>query len=86
MLVVEVVVVRSIARECCRKAPMFMNTFVQVINPAAFGGDEAFTRQTSFFAASARQSPPVPGGPAVRTPGEAALKHKAEAEAHGLAL
>ena len=41
---------------------------------------------TNSFASSARQSPPVPGGAPVRTPGQAALKHKAQAEAGGLAL
>ena len=53
-----------------------MNTFVQVLNPRAFGGEEAFGRQTSFIAAAARASPPVPGSEGVRTPGQAALAHK----------
>ena len=44
---------------CCATG---MNTFVQVLNPAAFGGFDAFEQQTSFIAASARASPPVAGG------------------------
>jgi L-lactate dehydrogenase len=57
-----------------------------VINPAAFGGTEAFERQTSFIAAAARASPPVAGGTAVRTPGQAALAHKVACLANGVEL
>lgn len=39
-----------------------MSTFVQVLNPAAFEGAEAFDRQTSFIAACARASPPAANG------------------------
>ena len=59
-----------------------------MLNPAAFGGGEAFDRQTSFIAEAARASPPVADGTggAVRTPGQAALAHKAECLRSGVAL
>lgn len=63
-----------------------MNTFVQAISPTFFGGEDAFMRQSSFIAAAARQSPPRGGGPAVRTPGQAALAHKAASVKEGVPL
>jgi LDH2 family malate/lactate/ureidoglycolate dehydrogenase len=62
------------------------SVFLQVMNPKAFGGEEAFTRQTSCLAAACRQSPPVPGGELVRLPGQRALARKRRALAEGVAL
>lgn len=60
--------------------------FVQVIDPAAFGGAEGFRRQTSWTAAACRAAPPVPGVDAVRLPGERGLLHKRRALAEGVRL
>jgi LDH2 family malate/lactate/ureidoglycolate dehydrogenase len=62
------------------------SVFVQVFDPAAFGGAEAFRRQTGHLAAACRASPPVPGGDAVRLPGERGLARKRRALADGVAL
>ncbi|MGP1396989.1 MAG: Ldh family oxidoreductase [Inquilinaceae bacterium] len=60
--------------------------FVQILDPAAFGGLSAFTRQTGWIAEACRQSPPVPGVESVRLPGHGALTAKRRALAEGVAL
>jgi L-lactate dehydrogenase len=60
--------------------------FVQVIDPAAFGGNADFRRETSWTAAACRANPPVPGVDAVRLPGERGLARKRQALADGVAL
>jgi LDH2 family malate/lactate/ureidoglycolate dehydrogenase len=62
------------------------SVFVQVIDPAAFGGADAFRRQTGWLAAACRACPPVPGVDAVRLPGQRGLDRKRRALAEGLAL
>jgi LDH2 family malate/lactate/ureidoglycolate dehydrogenase len=62
------------------------SVFVQVFDPALFGGADAFTRQTGFIADLCRASPPLDPAQPVRLPGEAALRGLRDAEAHGLAL
>ncbi len=62
------------------------SVFLQIINPKAFGGREAFLRETSFLAASCRDTPVPEGKPPVRLPGEAALARRAEQIANGVAL
>ncbi len=62
------------------------NTFVQVIDPAAFGGLDAFTHQTGWLAAAARANPPRPGVENVRLPGERGLARKRAMLATGVAL
>ena len=57
-----------------------------MLNPCAFGGEDAFDSQTSFIAAAARASPPVPGSEGVRTPGQAALAHKEDCLRDGVEL
>lgn len=59
--------------------------FVQVIDPAAFGGGDAFLRQTSWLAEACRNSPPRPGVERVRVPGERALARRRDALARGVA-
>ena len=59
---------------------------VQVFDPAAFGGADAFLRQTRWLADACRASPPRPGGAPVRLPGAAALARRRAAEAGGVAL
>jgi LDH2 family malate/lactate/ureidoglycolate dehydrogenase len=59
------------------------SVFVQVTDPAAFGGADAFRRQTGWLAAACRAAAPVPGVDAVRLPGERALARKRRALAEG---
>jgi len=47
--------------------------FLQVIDPAAFGGLDAFVRQTTWLADTARATPPGPCLDAVRLPGARGL-------------
>lgn len=60
--------------------------FIQVIDPAAFGGLEAFTRQTGWLAKACHSSSARPGCDPVRVPGEHALAKKRAALAHGVVL
>jgi LDH2 family malate/lactate/ureidoglycolate dehydrogenase len=60
--------------------------FVQVYDPAAFGGLDAFRRQTSWLATACRSCPTVPGVDAVRLPGERGLQNKRRALTEGVAL
>ena len=60
--------------------------FVQVLDPAAFGGAESFERQMSHIAHACRESPARRDGEAVRLPGERGLARKREQLAHGIAL
>ena len=62
------------------------SVFVQVIDPAAFGGGGRFRRQTGWLANACRATPPVPGVDAVRLPGERGLARKRRALAEGVAL
>jgi LDH2 family malate/lactate/ureidoglycolate dehydrogenase len=62
------------------------SVFVQVYDPAAFGGWADFNRQTGWIVDACRQSPPAEGGEPVRLPGERALERKREALAKGLPL
>jgi LDH2 family malate/lactate/ureidoglycolate dehydrogenase len=62
------------------------SVFLQVIDPAAFGGREAFVRETSAFAERCRAAAVPPGKPPVRLPGERALKRSAEQRRSGVAL
>ncbi len=57
-----------------------------VLDPARFGGREAFLGETGWMAAAARANPPVPGGEAPRLPGERAWARRAEALARGVPL
>jgi LDH2 family malate/lactate/ureidoglycolate dehydrogenase len=61
-------------------------TFVQVLDPDAFAGREAFTRQTDVLAEACRASEPRPGFDRVRLPGENALALRRAALARGLEL
>lgn len=60
--------------------------FVQVYDPAAFGGSADFLRETDWLTSACRQALPVPGVESVRLPGERGLNHKRQALAGGLAL
>ncbi|QIG50800.1 Ldh family oxidoreductase [Nordella sp. HKS 07] len=62
------------------------SVLVLAFAPEAFGGREAFLRQTDWLVQVCAKSAVPAGKPDVRLPGQAALKRKAEAQAHGLAL
>jgi L-lactate dehydrogenase len=62
------------------------NVFLQIYEPAAFGGYRDFVRQMAFLAAACRNTPPRPGFDRVRLPGERALARRAEQLAQGVAL
>ncbi|MXN17929.1 Ldh family oxidoreductase [Pseudooceanicola sp. GBMRC 2024] len=66
--------------------PMSLAVFVQLIDPGAFAGLAAFTRQSSHTTALCRDARPVPGGPPVRVPGDAAAAHRRAALARGISL
>ena len=60
--------------------------FLQVLDPAAFGGADAFVRETGWLADAARATPPVPGRNAVRLPGERGLELRARQMQGGVRL
>jgi L-lactate dehydrogenase len=60
--------------------------FVQVLDPAAFNGREAFARQMDWLVNACHEATPRPGGDPVRLPGERALRLHREQRAHGVAL
>ena len=62
------------------------SVWVQVIDPVAFGGLDAFQRQTGWLAQACRDNAPPPGGGKVRLPGEQGLARKRAADADGVAL
>jgi LDH2 family malate/lactate/ureidoglycolate dehydrogenase len=59
---------------------------LQVWDPEAFAGTEAFLRQTGWLADACRACPPLDPKRPVRLPGDAALARKAKALERGLAL
>ena len=59
---------------------------VQVLDPTAFAGADAFKRQTSWIAEACRGNPPVEGGAPVRLPGDGALSRKRAALRDGVDL
>ncbi|MDE2515550.1 MAG: Ldh family oxidoreductase [Rhodospirillales bacterium] len=63
------------------EAPSQWGGSVQVLafDPEAFGGIDAFTRETGWLAAACRASAVAPGAAPVRLPGEAALARKRDA-------
>jgi len=62
------------------------NVFLQVFEPACFGGTAAFSRQTAWLAEACRQTPPRAGVERVRLPGEAALQRRADQLHRGVEL
>ena len=60
--------------------------FVQVLDPAAFGGADAFNAQMDWLVGACHAATPRPGGPRVRMPGERALALRREQSARGVAL
>lgn len=63
-----------------------MNVFLQVIDPAAFGGSESFVSETTWLADACRNNPPRPGVHKVRLPGEQAMVLLRTARQRGVPL
>ncbi len=59
---------------------------VQVLDPEAFGGRDAFLRQTGWLVDACHAATPRPGSPRVRMPGERGLALMREQKATGVAL
>jgi L-lactate dehydrogenase len=62
------------------------SVFVQIIDPGAFGGRDAFARETGWLATACRSAPVKPGNPPVRLPGERGLKLHERQLVEGVAL
>ena len=62
------------------------SVFLQILDPARFGGDAAFRRETQFFADACQASTPRPGQKSVRLPGENALAARRKQLAEGVTL
>lgn len=62
------------------------SVMVMLIDPEAFGGLESFAAETGFLAEACRAARRPKGAPAVRLPGERALKLKREQEKRGVEL
>jgi LDH2 family malate/lactate/ureidoglycolate dehydrogenase len=60
--------------------------FLQILDPAAFSGTDAFTRQTGAIVDQCHASRPAQAGKAVRMPGEKGLALAREQERAGVAL
>lgn len=65
---------------------VLMNVFLQVIDPEAFGGREAFVAESTWLSESCRNNPPGPGVERVRVPGEQAMARHREAIELGVLL
>ena len=62
------------------------SVLVQLIDPEAFGGLDAFTRESSFLAAACRAVRVPEGAESVRLPGEGGLKRRADQLQNGVKL
>jgi L-lactate dehydrogenase len=60
--------------------------YLQVTDPGAFAGQDAFVRQTDWLVSACRSNPPRPGVAKVRLPGEQALVRQRAAQAQGVPL
>jgi LDH2 family malate/lactate/ureidoglycolate dehydrogenase len=60
------------------------NVFLQLLDPEAFAGREAFVAQMDFFAEQVHANPPTDPAAPVRLPGEKAARLIAQAEAEGV--
>jgi L-lactate dehydrogenase len=62
------------------------SVFLQVFDPAKYGGMEHFSRQTSWVADACRRTPPRDGFDRVRLPGETGLRRREEQLKNGVEL
>ena len=63
-----------------------MGIYLQVTDPAAFAGKEAFTRQSQWLVDACHANKPLPDRPRVRMPGEQAMVKKRQAALAGVPL
>jgi L-lactate dehydrogenase len=56
--------------------PQTASIFLQIVDPDAFGGREAFAREMQYLVDVCRDTPVAAGGPPVRLPGERALARR----------
>lgn len=63
-----------------------MNIFLQVIDPAAFGGSDKFLDETTWLTDACHANPPRAGVDAVRVPGDRARTRIQESHSVGVAL
>lgn len=71
-----------------RRGPtgIVMNTFLQVIDPAAFGGRQAFVDETDWLIEACHNNPPRAGVHRVRVPGDEAMARQRRALTEGIEL
>jgi len=62
------------------------SVFIQLIDPDAFGGRDAFVREMQFVVDLCHDTPVAPGNPNVRLPGEAALARRRRQIREGVEL
>lgn len=62
------------------------SVFLQIIDPEAFAGLDALTKETSWFASSSRSSPKASEGSPVRMPGDRAFELREEQLRNGVLL
>ena len=62
------------------------SVYLQVIDPAAFGGLDAYTRQMDHLIGACHASRVPPNYPPIRMPGERGLAFQRDCEAHGVPL
>jgi L-lactate dehydrogenase len=62
------------------------NVYVQVFDPALFGGTDDFVRQSEWIANACRNTPPRPGFDRVRLPGESGLRRREKQLKEGVEL
>jgi LDH2 family malate/lactate/ureidoglycolate dehydrogenase len=67
-------------------APWTASVFLQIIDPDAFSGRDAFVREMQFLVELCRTTPVAPGNPPVRLPGEAALARRRRQIREGVEL
>jgi L-lactate dehydrogenase len=66
--------------------PWTASIFLQLIDPDAFGGRDAFTREMQYLADLCHTTPVAPGNPPVRLPGEGALARRRRHIREGILL
>jgi L-lactate dehydrogenase len=66
--------------------PWAASVFLQLIDPDAFGGLDAFVREIQYVADISHATPVAPGNPPVRVPGEAALARRRRQIQEGVEL
>jgi len=65
---------------------MALAVFIQILDPEAFAGLDAFVRQSSYTTQLCRATPAMPGVEAVRVPGDAAARKRRAALEQGLEI